>query len=130
MKKLILTVAIVLLASCVLEAQHGSAPNDYYPPGYSGDTWTGVVTSVDDHSREITLTYTKGDKTETFTGILKQGYKVKSKDGSEVELKPSEIPTGVRLTVFYSTQTKKVDGNKVKVYEIFRLKQLPEEKKR
>jgi len=43
------------------------------------------------------------------------------KDGSMKELNPSAIPKGSRITVFYQAKTKKVDGNKVKYYEIFQL---------
>jgi hypothetical protein len=121
----------LLLAFCsVASAQHGTAPNGYYPPGYVGDTWTGTVTSVNDEAREITLTYTKGDKTETFTGILQAGYKVKLKDGTSKELKPSSIPIGARLIVYYTPQTKKQDGKKVKIYEIFKLTQILDEEKK
>jgi hypothetical protein len=63
-------------------AQLGTAPNDYDPPGYSGNTWSGEVTSRNDETREITLTYAKGSKTDIFTGVLQEGYKVKRKDGT------------------------------------------------
>ena len=43
------------------------------------------------------------------------------KDGSTRELNPSGLPKGTRITVFYMPKTKKVDGNKVKYYEIFQL---------
>ena len=100
-------------------AQHGEAPNGYYPPGYGGDTWTGEVTATNDATREITLMYTKGSKTETFTGVLREGYKVKLKDGTPHDLKPSEIAPGTRIKVFYSQKTKKDADKKVKYYEIF-----------
>ncbi len=64
---------------------------------------------------------TNGKKSETFTGVLKDNYQVKMKDGSMKELNPSAFPKGTRLIVFYQAKTKKVDGNKVKYYEIFRL---------
>lgn len=101
--------------------QHGSAPQGYYPLGYAGDIWTGEVVSTDDATREITLTYTDGKKSETFTGILKENYQVKMKDGSMKELKPSGIPKGARITVYYEARTKKVDGKKEKYFEIFQV---------
>ena len=85
------------------------------PVGYSGDTWTGEVVSTSDTTREITLSYTNGKKSEIFTGVLKDNFQVKMKDGSMKELNPSGIPKGARITVFYQAKTKKVDGNKVKV---------------
>lgn len=72
-------------------------------------------------TREITLTYTNGKKSETFTGILKDNFRVKMKDGSMKELNSSGIPKGARITVFYQAKTRKVDGNKVKYYEIFQI---------
>ncbi len=111
----------LLLFSSAVFAQHGTAPAGYYPLGYNGDTWTGEVVSADDSTREITLTYTGEKKSETFTGLLKDNYQVKMKDGSMKELKPSGIPKGARIMVFYQPKTRKVDGNKVKYYEIFQI---------
>ena len=121
MKKAILTTIFLMTSCTAVFGQHGSAPDGYYPPGYSGDTWTGEVVSTDDTTREITLTYTKGTKSETFTGVLKDNFQMKMKDGSMKELKPSGIPKGTRITVFYQSITKKVDGNKVKYSEIFQI---------
>jgi len=121
----ILLTAIFLMTSCpFVFAQHGSAPDGYYPRGYSGDTWTGEVVSTDDTTREITLTYTNKNKSETFTGILIENYQVKTKDGSMKELKPSGIPKGAHITVFYQAKTKKAGGNKVKYYEIFQINRV------
>jgi len=125
-KTLFATWALLIFAA-VLLAQHGTARNGYYPMNYHGDTWTGTVTSVNDQTRELTLTYTKGDKTEEFTGVLKAGLKAKRTDGSEAELKPSDFPIGTRLLVYYTPQTKKVEGQKVKTYEIFAFTAAPKE---
>jgi hypothetical protein len=102
-------------------AQHGTAPSGYYPFGYHGDTFTGIVTATDDATREITLTYTdsKRGKSEAFVGVLLEGYKVKLKTGGEHEIKPSEIPIGTRLIVYYLTKSKKVEGEKIKYNEVF-----------
>lgn len=72
-------------------------------------------------SREITLIYNNGKKTETFVGVLQQGYKVKLKDGSLAEPKLSMIPAGTRLKVYYIAKNRKVNGLKEKFYEIFRM---------
>ena len=115
----------LILAATPLLAQHGSAGNGYFPPGYSGDTWTGVITANNDATREVTLTYTKGDKTETFVGTLQDGMKVPLKDGTSHEVKASDFSVGLRVTVYYMEKTKKVEGQKVKVNEIFRFQVLP-----
>jgi hypothetical protein len=120
-KRAILTTVFLMTSCTAALGQHGSAPDGYYPQGYSGDTWTGAVVSADDTTREITLTYTNGKKSETFIGVLKDNFEVKMKDGSMKELKPSGIPKGARILVFYQAKTKKVDGNKVKYYEIFQI---------
>ena len=120
MKRTILSAVFLMTFCTAVFGQHGSAPNGYYPPGYSGDTWTGEVVSTDDATRGITLTYTDGKKTETFTGV-QDNFQVKMKDGSMKELKPSGIPKGARIVVFYQAKTKKVDANKLKYYEIFQI---------
>ncbi len=87
-----------------------------------GDIWTGVLTAIDDDTRQITLTYTNGTKTESFVGALEKGYLAKLSDGPECELKPSNLGKGTKLTVFYYTDTEKVQGKKVQVHTIFLIK--------
>jgi 3D (Asp-Asp-Asp) domain-containing protein len=125
-RKVLLAVTVVLLLTTAVWPQHGSAPPGYYPPTYSGDTWTGTVSAVDDQMREITLTYTKNSKTQTFTGVLKAGLKGKRQDGTEIEVKPSDFPIGSRLLVYYTEETKKVQGQKIKTNEIFKYGPAPE----
>lgn len=121
MKKTFLIAIFLLTFSGAALPQHGSAPNGYYPLGYSGDTWTGEVVSTDDTTRELTLSYTNGQKSETFTAVLMDNFQVRMKDGSMKELKPSGIPKGAHIIVYYQAKSKKVDGNKVKYYEIFQI---------
>lgn len=121
---------MLLFVAGAVWAQHGSAPPGYYSLNYSGDTWTGTVTAVDDQTREIVLSYTSKDKTETFTGFLQPRYKIKLKDGSMRELKPSNIPIGAQLIVYYTVDSKKVDGKKIKTYEIFKLTQILDDHKK
>jgi hypothetical protein len=104
-------------------AQHGSAGNGYYPPGYAGDTWTGVVVSADEKSREITLSFTnpKNGKTQTFVGIPEEGYLVLQHDGPIRLLRMSDIPVGRTIKVWYIEDTKKVNGKKIKVNVIFEI---------
>ena len=117
--------ACLFLVAGALYAQHGTAPNGYFPMGYAGDTWTGDVSAVNDANREITLVYNGSKKTETFVGVLQQGYNVKLKDGSLAELKVSMIRTGTRLRVYYMAKDRKVNGRKEKFYEIFQIDFLP-----
>ncbi len=122
MKRALLATMFLMTFCVAVFAQHGSAGNGYFPPGYAGDTWTGDVVSTSDATREITLTYSKGNTAVIFTGVLIDNYRIKSQqDGSMIELKPSDIPKGARIIVFYQAKTKKVNGNKVKYYEIFQL---------
>ncbi|HYK19487.1 MAG TPA: hypothetical protein VEV42_02055 [Pyrinomonadaceae bacterium] len=127
MKSVFVALALMVLSTGITVAQKGTAEPDYYPSGYSGDTWTGLVTSVSDDTREFTLTYKKGEKEQTFTGVLPKGYTVKMKDGSDHEVKLDEL-MGMRLKVYYMTKTKKVNGEKVKTNEVFQIKFLPPEK--
>jgi hypothetical protein len=121
-----LVVAVFLLAIAgALQAQHGTAPNGYWPMGFNGDTWTGEVTAVNDDSREIALVYSGKKKTETFVGVLQQGYNAKLKDGTPVELKVSTIHLGTRLEVYYMPKDRKIKGRKEKFYEIFQVHFLP-----
>lgn len=121
MNNLTLALSICFLLPLLAYARHGSAENGYYPMGFHGDTWTGVVSATDDPAREITLVFTKGSKTETFIGVLEQGHKVKSSDGTPHVLKASEIPLGTRLKVYYIPRERQVEGRKVTFNEIFRL---------
>jgi len=120
-KRAVLAALFSMTLCSAVFGQHGTAPDGYYPAGYSGDTWTGEVVSTDDKTREITITSITGKKSETFTGVLRDNYQVKMKDGSSKELKPSDIPKGAHIVVFYQPKTRKVDGNKAKYYEIFQI---------
>jgi|SRR5690348_2873475 len=101
--------------------QRGEAPPGCYPFNYYGMTWSGAVTSADDQSRTITLTVTKGSKIQTFVGTLAEGLSVKYTDGTVKDLKPSDIPVNVPAIAYYTDYTKKVDGKKTDVHEIFML---------
>ncbi len=120
----LMIVSVLILSAAFAVGQRGTE-SGFGPIGWSGDIFTGVLTGADDGTRELTLTYMKGDKTETFTGTLQPGYKIAFEDGSVREVKPSEFPTGSKMTVYFTAKQKKVDGQKVKTYEIFRVKFLP-----
>jgi hypothetical protein len=125
-------VAPALIFGLLLFARHalpqsGTAESGYWPMGYRGDTFTGNVTSADDDSRTITLTYTnpKNGKTETLTASIVKGYTAKWKDGTLRQIKPSDIPIGTRIKVYYMTKEDKVEGKKVKTSSIFQIAGVP-----
>jgi hypothetical protein len=129
-------VAIALFALTILSvpayAQHGEDQEGYgyYQPGYHGDTWTGEVTATNEATREITLTYRKGQKTETFTGVLDKGYKTQMDDGTVKELEFYRFRIGMRLTVYYMAAERKEAGKKIKYNRIFTLRSAPPETKK
>lgn len=125
MRQIGLAACILLVMTGLLHAQHGEAGNGYFPLGFAGDTWTGEVSAVNDDTREITLVYSAPKRTETFVGVLQQGYKATLKDGSLAEVKVSMIHPGRRLKVYYIAKDRKVSGRKEKFYEIFKIDFLP-----
>jgi hypothetical protein len=103
--------------------QKGTAEPDYYPQNYSGDTWTGIVTAINEDTREFTLTYKKEDKEETFVGVLPKGFKHKMADGTDREVKLADL-VGMQLRVYYIAKTKKVNDQKIKYNDVFKIKIL------
>jgi len=107
--------AIVLIAyvfSKPVKAQAGSAPNGFYPAGYSGATFTGVVEKAEGDPKQVNLVYTKGNKTERFEGRLEADCVWKSKDGAMHTFTPLQVPKDTVLTVFYMGSEKKSNGDK------------------
>lgn len=86
-----------------------------------GDAWTGRVVTADDSTREITIQFEEKGKAGTFTGVLIEGYAVKTEGGGSRELKVSEIPVGTRIRVFPKTGERIVGGRKAKVSIIRRI---------
>lgn len=80
-----------------------------------GSRWDGVVVSANEATREITLNNLRGDKKQTFVGVLEPGYKQELKDGTFRELSMSEFKPGLRIRVSYRETSQNVAGNKVKV---------------
>jgi hypothetical protein len=98
---LLLVLAALLLPGSLL-AQHGSADSGYFPTAYQGDTWTGIVSSVDSAARLVSLTYTHKGKTEVFEGILSKRYRVLSNSDKEKQkIVSTGIEVGVRIKVYY-----------------------------
>ena len=88
-----------------------------------GDSWKGVVESSDEATREIKIV-NPDKKTETFVGVLEDGYQVKLKDGTSRELKVSELKPGLRVRLFYKSKDRVVTGQKTKVNIINRVQFL------
>jgi len=118
-------VLALIIGTTLAAAQHGSAPGGYFPSGYAGDTWSGTVTAVNPDTREIVLSYKGKNKDETFHGILQTGYKRTGADGKPFEVDMANIPLGSYMVAYYMEKTKKVDGQKIKYYEIFRFDWYP-----
>ena len=127
MNKPILLVVAILVCTCVALAQKGTAEADYYPLNYGGDTWTGVVTAINEATREFTLTYRNNGKEQTFVGVLIKGYAEKMRDGTNHEVRMAEL-LGMQLKAYYIAKTKKVNDKKVKIKEVFRIRFLPRNK--
>lgn len=83
------------------------------------NTWTGAVTSTNDAERTIILSCVHDKKTETFTGTLPEGYKVKMSDGTIQDLKPSELAPGRRITLYYTRTTETYFGRNTQLNQIF-----------
>jgi hypothetical protein len=125
MMRMLMTMAIIIVSAGVASGQKGTAEADYYPFNYHGEAWTGEVTAINSETREIILTYTKKDKTQTFIGVLEPHCQVPMKDGNYQELKLSELPKGIRVKVYYIGKEEKTSGGKVIVNRIFRVRYLP-----
>ena len=109
-----------LLFSIMAVAQYGTAPNGNFPANYDGDTFTGTLTAAE--GDQFTLTYTKGNKTETFVGKLGGGCSVPTTDKSDRKMTASDIPQGTVATAFFNRTAKKVDGQKVKENQLIAIR--------
>lgn len=127
MKTAIFVILSIIACTNSSFAQRTGAEPDYYPMNYSGDAWMGEVTSVNEVTREITLTFKKKDKDEIFVGVLDKGYTVKMKDGSDHLILLPEL-IGMRIKVYYMIKTSKDKISKVKTNEIFKIRFLPKSK--
>lgn len=148
MRRVSLALALVLACGVAASAQKGTAESGYYGMNYSGDTWTGEVTAVDNEKREITLTYTKGTKKENFIAVIPSGGYgwMKDLDGDRVldllpadkkakPVPPEEQPDlnefmGRLIKVYYVHSERKTGDQKVKFNEVVRIKFLKNEKKK
>jgi hypothetical protein len=95
-------------------AQHGNVGSGYWPIYYHGDNWTGTISSFDQASASITLTYENKGKVESFTGVLKQPVALVDKDGKQIS-GHTPLKIGDRIMVCYYTPSK---GNNNMIIEI------------
>lgn len=86
-----------------------------------GDIVIGELTGKDEATREITIKYPGKQGAEIFSGILVDGYKLRTAEGTPLELKLNEIVPGMYIRVFYKSGDEKVGGHKKKINKISRL---------
>jgi hypothetical protein len=99
--RLFVLLAILLLPTSS-SAQHGTADNGYFPSGYIGDTWSGVVSSVAPATKEVSLVYTHHGKTAVFQGILSKGTRVQANgDKKKQQIVSEGISVGAHIRVYY-----------------------------
>jgi hypothetical protein len=175
MKRIFVTFISLLILAGVSMAQKGKADPDYYPMAYSGDTWTGEVTAIDNDQRTLTLTYVKGKNTTTFVATVPdapyewrhdaRNYRVvdfafdKKAEyqtfryvgpgfvltvlpegvGAGLQKRPSPPAANVindfsdfkgrRVTVYYTSSERTVNGEKEKYNDVWRIRIIPANKK-
>jgi hypothetical protein len=96
---------VAVVCADVVSAQYGSAPNNYYPQGYHGATFTGAVAQMNNDA--ITLTYTHGSKADTFEGYVAARCNLPA-------TRATVVKKGAVITVFYEPETIKTNGQKLK----------------
>ena len=124
--KYILAILLLIITGSAASAQKGSAESGYYPSGYGGDTWTGVVTKTNPDTREITLTYTGKNRTETFEGVVDKRCPVRDGNKTVGEVTNIEKMMGQKIKVYYMRKDVNVNGNKTKINNIFQLALVPD----
>jgi len=70
MKFLFITTLLVLFEASIGFGQKGKAAPDFYPLGYSGETWTGEVVDFNNELRILTLSNKNGKNSETFVAVI------------------------------------------------------------
>ena len=95
----------VFLAA-LASAQYGVAPTGFYPDQYTGSTFTGTMSNAKGPEGDrLTLTFTKGDKVDAFTGHFETACAVPSSKGGG--MMPSDIPEGTVMTAFFNGESHK-----------------------
>lgn len=112
-----ITLLIVLLGPSGAWTQYGSAPTGYYPTNYGGSIFTGKFVKGE-ADQTLTLSYTKGSKTEVFIGRLQKGCSVPTRDGSKQLMNAADFPANSVVTAFFQKVTRKEGDKKVKENQI------------
>lgn len=100
MNRLIVAFGCLILCAGVSVAQKGKAEPDYYPMGYSGDTWTGEVTAFDNNSRSLTLTQTSGKEVVTFVASIPDApYEIR-RDGQNFRVVDFPYKKDAKIQIF------------------------------
>jgi hypothetical protein len=121
--KRLLTLFALVTFQAAANAQEGKAPTGWYPEGFKGHTFTGVLQSVDESTHHIRLTHASGYKTDVFVGALVKGYTTHLPDGTTRLLKVSDLPIGEHLTVYYMGEAKGSGWRKV--HKVFLIEGYP-----
>ncbi len=101
---------MLLLAGTALVGQYGTAPPGHYPAGSGVKTFTGLGAPADSSQAFRVVYVSMNGKMQTFTGKFDEPCSWPTLDGKP--LKPSDIPTGTYLTVFFTTKTEEIAGQK------------------
>ena len=120
MKALLLIIVVLFGATVSVVAQKKGT--------LMGDIVIGEVTAKDEATREITLTYAGKEGTETFSGFLVDGYKLRMGEGSLRELSLSELVPGLYIRMYYKTGNAKVGGQEKKINKITKIEVLGSDK--
>jgi len=113
------TLGFVFVISLAAVAQHGTAPNNYYPPDYNGSIFTGTV--VRTTSDTITLAYTHKSKVQTFEGRALALCDLPVSKTSTSEGTLSQVSIGWVVTAFYEPRITKASGKKEKYNQLIAL---------
>jgi hypothetical protein len=129
----IVGLAVLTSSDPIAVAQHGEAEAGLYTFDYHGDTWTGILASVDHEKDAITLEYEHKGKVESFTGVFKHPLEVVDQDRKTTKTQ-THLQIGDQLTAYYIARglkyTMREDDGKRHTYVasdnlVFAIKLLP-----
>src|SRR5262249_10377688 len=100
MKRLFGAFGCLILCVGVSVAQKGKAEPDYYPMGYSGDTWTGEVTAFDNKLRTLTLTHSSGNDVMTFVASIPDAPYELGRDGRRFRVVDFPYKKDAKIQIF------------------------------
>jgi hypothetical protein len=110
-------VFVIVMVSGAAWSQYGSAPDGYYPTNYGGSIFMGKFVKGNP-DQTLTLSYTKGSKTELFVGKLQKGCGVPTRDGSKTLMNAPDFPPNSVVTAFFQKITRKEGDKKIKENQV------------